>query len=403
VSRSPYTELYRSKLEQASEIMREIGLDAWLIFVRETALNPDPITELLWDFAVVWPGAFIITADGERIATGVSHDAPTLEESALFTEVVPFAKVPEETLPEIIARLDPQSIALNYSEEDVSSDGLSVGLYRRLQRMFAETPFPARFTSAEQLIGHLRQRKLPGELALMRNAVDIAGELFDQFTDQVRIGMSETDMARIFLDEVQRRGITTSWDPGHCPNLNAGPETGRGHVGPLPQVTLARGDIMNVDFGVVVEGYASDQQRVWYALRSGESDAPAEVKRHFYAVRDAIRAAFAALKPGALGWEVDDAARRFITGAGYPEYMHAVGHNVGRYCHDGGVTILGPRWPSYGSRAFGPVEPGMVVTLELGVWIEEYGYFGLEEQALVTEKGAEWFSPPQDELILINA
>ncbi len=381
--------------------MQEIGLDAWLIFVRETALNPDPITELLWDFAVVWPGAFVITADGQRIATGVSHDAPTLEESGLFTEVVPFAKVPEETLPDIISRLDPKSIALNYSEEDVSSDGLSVGLYRRLQSMFADTVYPDRFTSAEQLIGHLRQRKLPAELDLMKKAVNTAVEIFDLFTAQVRTGMTETEMAQIYLDEVKRRGITTSWDPGHCPDLNAGPQTGRGHVGPLPHVTLEPGHAMNVDFGVVVDGYASDQQRVWYALRPGESAAPAAVKTHFYAVRDAIRSAFAALKPGALGWQVDDAARSFITNAGYPEYMHAVGHNVGRYCHDGGVTILGPRWPSYGSRAFGPVEPGMVVTLELGVWSDDYGYIGLEEQALVTEDGAEWFSPPQDEPILI--
>jgi Xaa-Pro aminopeptidase len=392
--------LYRQKLEQAGQILREVGIDAWLIYVRETALNPDPVTELLWSFQTIWPAAFLITASGERIATGVVHDAPTFEASGLFTRVLPFQKVPDETLPDLLRQIDPQSIALNYSLGEVAADGLSHGLFLNLQRMLEGTPYPERFTSAEQLIGLLRQRKLPAELALLKEAACTAHELFDHFTSVVRPGMSETEIAEIYLARVRALGIDTSWDRDHCPNVNAGPNTGRGHLGPLPTVTLQPGDVLNIDFGVKQNGYCSDHQRVWYVLRPGESAPPESVMAPFRAVAGAIQAGFAALRPGVQGWEVDAAARKFLTDAGYPEYLHALGHNVGRYAHDGGVAMLCPRWPSYGERAYGIIEPNQLLTIELGVWTE-HGYIGLEEEALVTESGAEWFWPPQTEPILI--
>jgi len=361
-TRVPYLE----KLKQASGILRELGLDAWLIFVRET----------------------------------VVHDEPALSQSGLFTQVIPFQKSPEETLPDIIKKLDPKTIALNYSESDVSADGLSHGLYLRLRRMLEGTPYAGRFVSAERMIGFLRQRKLAAELMLLKEAARTADEIFEAFTRVVRPGMSETEMARVFLREVRTRGIETSWDARHCPNVNAGPNTGRGHLGPLPDVVLCNGDILNVDFGVKQNGYCSDQQRMWYVLRKGETSPPDQVLKPFHAVRDAIRAGFDALKPGVQGWQVDAAARKFLTDAGYPEYLHSLGHNVGRYAHDGGVASLSPRWPSYGERAYGVIESNQVLTLELGIW-NEAGYYGLEEEVRVTETGAEWFWPPQEALILI--
>jgi hypothetical protein len=66
----------------------------------------------------------------------------------------------------------------------------------------------------------------------------------------------------------------------------------------------------------------------------------------------------------------------------------------------GGVASLSPRWSSYGERAYGVIEPNQGLTLELGIW-NEAGYYGLEEEVLVTETGAEWFWPPQEVLILI--
>ena len=115
----------------------------------------------------------------------------------------------------------------------------------------------------------------------------------------------------------------------------------------------------------------------------------------------ASEAAAAALRPGIEGWRVDEAARTVLTGAGFPEYQHATGHHVGRSAHDGG-GVLGPRWDRYGRTPFYKVEPGNVMTLELGIDnVDGRGYLGLEEMVLVTDDGFEWLSKPQTTLPLL--
>ena len=105
--------------------------------------------------------------------------------------------------------------------------------------------------------------------------------------------------------------------------------------------------------------------------------------------------------PGVLGHEVDSAARSFLVGAGYPEYLHALGHQVGRVAHDGG-SLLGPRWERYGSLPDQPVEEGQIYTVELGVTLPGRGYLGLEEMVRVGPHGVEWLTDPQREIPLVR-
>ena len=86
-----------------------------------------------------------------------------------------------------------------------------------------------------------------------------------------------------------------------------------------------------------------------------------------------------------------------LTQAGYPEYMHAFGHHIGRSAHDG-ATILGPHWERYGTSVDGVIEAGNVFAIELGVQVPERGYIGCEENVLVTPQGAEYLSEPQTEV-----
>ncbi len=141
-------------------------------------------------------------------------------------------------------------------------------------------------------------------------------------------------------------------------------------------------------------------QRVWYVSRGEGDTPPAELTRAFETVVGAIQAGARALKPGVPGWEVDAVARKVVTDAGYPEYLHALGHQVGRAVHDG-MGLLGPRWERYGDTPFMPVEVGNIFTLELGVEVPGIGYVGLEEDVLVTESGVEWLAPPQTELMVV--
>jgi len=87
--------------------------------------------------------------------------------------------------------------------------------------------------------------------------------------------------------------------------------------------------------------------------------------------------------------------------AGYPEYMHALGHLLGRSAHDG-ATVLAPRWERYAGINEMPVEAGNVFTLELHVVVPERGVMSLEEDVLVTADGVEYLSTPQRELRIIR-
>jgi Xaa-Pro dipeptidase len=87
---------------------------------------------------------------------------------------------------------------------------------------------------------------------------------------------------------------------------------------------------------------------------------------------------------------------------GYPEYMHALGHQVGRVAHDGGA-LLGPKWERYGRSPMMPIEKDQVYTLELGVDVEGRGYLGLEDiVVVVTDTGVRWLSDRQTSLHLLE-
>jgi Xaa-Pro aminopeptidase len=119
------------------------------------------------------------------------------------------------------------------------------------------------------------------------------------------------------------------------------------------------------------------------------------------AVVSAIDAAASVLRPGVQGWMVDAAAREAIVAAGYPEYMHAVGHQVGRFAHDGG-TLLGPQWERYGNAPDGVVEAREVYTLELGVELPHAGIVSIEEMVIVTASGCEFLTVRQTEMRLLQ-
>jgi Xaa-Pro aminopeptidase len=205
--------------------------------------------------------------------------------------------------------------------------------------------------------------------------------------------MTEIEVGELMLAQVAARGLKTAWHAGHCPTVNAGADSPVGHVERTEQQVTV-GQLVHFDFGVQQDGYCSDVQRVVYMAAAGEMAAPAPVQQAFDTVVGAIQAAAAVLRPGVPGWQVDEAAREVVLDAGYPEYKHATGHQLGRLAHDGGA-LLGPRWPRYGDTPELPVEPGHVYTLELGVDVPGYGYVGLEEDVLVAESGVEWLTQPQ--------
>ncbi|MEN6480542.1 MAG: Xaa-Pro peptidase family protein [Anaerolineales bacterium] len=391
--------VYQEKAQQVAGILDELGIDVWLIFVRETAEHTDPVLKVLGQLNAVWPAAFLYHRSGARVAITGQGDDEAVRAQGLFDEVIPYQLSIKEPLLAVLDRWQPQSIGVNYSQSDVSADGLTYGMYLNLKDYLAGTPYVDRLVSAADVCEAVRSRKTAAEVEAMRKAGLTALGIFEGMASWLKCGMSEKEISARVRRQVAELGLETAWEPDHCPGLNAGPNSPWGHAGPSDEV-IRPGITLNMDFGVKQDGFCSDNQRVWYFLREGETEAPAGVKHAFESVRDGIQAAFDAVKPGMQGWEVDDVARRFIVNAGYEEFPHALGHQVGRYAHDGGVGFY-PRWERYGTKPYDRVAAGQVFTLEFGVRTE-WGYISIEEMIILREHGAEWLVPPQKELWLVK-
>ncbi len=211
--------------------------------------------------------------------------------------------------------------------------------------------------------------------------------------------MTEIEVANYMHNLMKEYGVGYAWPRENNPAVNSGPNSPVGHNGPT-DIRIEPGHVIHFDFGVKYEGYCSDIQRVAYVLREGETEAPIEVQRGFITVRTAIEKSREAMKAGVIGNDIDTISREIVTDSGYPEYMYALGHQLGRVAHDGGA-LLGPQWEKYGDSPNQKLENGQVYTLEPGLAVSQ-GYIGLEEDVVLTDKGAVYIGDPQQEIVLIK-
>lgn len=388
------------KIEQATAIMRQLDLDLWLIFVRETLMSRDPALDFVLDAEVTWRSIFLISRTMQHVAIVGHFDARNVESTGLFSRVVGYHHSIREPLIDALDQLRPNKIAINYSKDDVAADGLTVGLYHALLDYLDSTPYGERLVSAEPIVTALRGRKSPTEIQLVRDAVQTTEEIFDEVERFVKPGITQREIADFIHFQIETRGLEYAWDKQYDPIVTCGPFSPYGHAAP-GDVPLEKGHTLHIDLGVRQNHYCSDIQRMWYVLDDGETTAPPDVQRAFDTVYGAIKAGEAALRPGVPGWQVDKAARDYILQQGYPEYMHAFGHLLGRSVHDG-ATVLAPRWERYQGICELPVEVNNIFTLELHVTVPDRGLMSLEEDVLVTETGVEYLSNAQSALRYIR-
>ena len=393
-------QLIIEKIEQAVRILREKEIDLWLIFVRESSVNHDPTLDVVVGTNCTWQSAFLINKNGDTTAIVGSLEVPHMKLIGTFKNVIGYLKSVREPLMEYLNKHNPGKIAINYSVDSPQSDGLTHGMYLTLLDILKETSFKERLISSEEVVAALRGRKSATELAIMKEAVKETLRIYDEVTEFMKPGQTEKEVAAFISGKIKERGFEPAWDEEHCPAVYSGPETAGAHSGPTDRI-IEKGHIVNMDFGVKINGYCSDLQRTWYILRDGETTAPAEVQRGFDVLRESMRRAAAKVKPGVKGVEVDREARNYIVENGYEEYQHALGHQVGKSAHDGGVGFY-PEWERYGKTPYIPIEEGQVFTIEPRLFVPERGVVTMEEEIIVTKDGFEYLSKPQEELILIK-
>ena len=390
--------LIKEKVRQAVGILNELGIDCWITFVRESALNGDPILDFLLPADVTWHSALVLTASGDAFAIVGKYDKQMIDDTGAYGEVVGYVQGYKDHLQGLIKKINPRRIAVNYSADSEICDGLTHGMYLTLYDLLKEIGYADRLISAEGIISALRQRKSDTELKHIKEAIRITLAIYDQVATFIKPGKTEKEIAAFIKQKVDALGLEYAWEPKVCPAVFTGPDTAEAHYGPTDR-KVEEGHVLNMDFGVKVEGYCSDLQRTLYILRKGESVAPPEVRKGFDTIVESIEASRRAMKPGVRGIDVDSVSRKVLAAAGYEEFPHALGHQVGRFAHDG-TALLAPAWEKYANKPYQLLERGMVFTLEPRLKIEGHGIATVEEMVVVTENGAEYLSSPQTELVL---
>lgn len=393
--------IVREKLDQAVEVLEEERVDLWMIVARESDVLGDPSMPLVVGTSVTWESAFLVSRTGDHRAIVATGDVANVRQTGAWDNVVGYVEGISTELVRALDELQPNVIALNYSTDNNMADGITHGMYLLLEEILGDTPHWPRVRSSGEIPAKVRARKSPSELERIRQAVRTTERIWEATESWIRPGLSEVEISDFMHGQLEERRLGSSWDWNYCPGVTAGPDSPRGHVGPTDVQTKA-GQLLTIDFGVREDEYCSDMQRTFYFLKPGETEAPAEVARYFSIVDRCIQEAASFIRPGVMGWEVDAVARRIFEDEGLDEWQYALGHQMGRACHDGG-TVLGPRWERYGQRPFGKLEKNEVYTLEIGCLVPGYGYVSQEEDIVVTEDGCEFLGEPQREVILVKS
>lgn len=391
--------LIRQKVLQAVQILNECEIDCWLTFVRESSISGEPTLPFLSDSDVTWHSAFLITRSGQTHAIVGQLEKKSVEDLGVYQNIIGYIESVREPLLAVLKKINPARIAINYSQSSEVCDGLTHGMYLTLIEILKEEHLDNRIISSEKVISKLRARKTDYELDCIRRAIDHTLDIYSEVSDFLRAGKTEKEIAAFILQEVRNRKLDLAWDEAHCPAVFTGPDTAGAHYGPTDRM-IEHGHVLNMDFGVKVDQYCSDLQRTFYVLEPGETKAPEEVERGFCTIVSAIEKARSKLVPGAIGRDVDAAARQELLDQGYEGFPHGLGHQVGRFAHDG-TALLGPPWEKYAGKPFEPIEEGMVFTLEPRLMVPGRGVVTIEEMVVVRPHGAEYLSRPQKELILI--
>ncbi|MBT9156468.1 MAG: Aminopeptidase YpdF [Firmicutes bacterium] len=257
------------------------------------------------------------------------------------------------------------------------SDYITFSIYETLKEKLQ-----AELVPQTGLVEKLRMVKDEAELASMRRAAAIAEAALRQTLPKIKVGVSEAFIALELEIELRRLG---SERLAFEIIAASGPRSSLPH-GRASDKLIRHGDFLTLDFGAVYNGYCSDMTRTFVVGKATD-----EQRRIYGIVLKAQQAALAAAKPGRLGKEVDAVAREIIAQAGYAErFGHGLGHGVGRAVHEG---------PSAGTKGEDALQPNMVITIEPGIYIPEWGGVRIEDMVVVTPDGCENFYSFSKELI----
>jgi len=381
-----------SKIIRVQEYLKKHDVDLWLIV---TAEGKDIHSPFLLGTRCFGRHAIIIPKEGETTVICSLMEAPMIQKTKQIERVMAYKKGEEfiEKLKETVYKISNKPIiALNYVENLYREGGEAVNTITHGDYLALKNIFPdATFVSAQELLEDLRIIKTSEEVELHEKAVEIALEAMEKAIETIRVGVTEVEIAAEAEYFMKKKGATPSF-----PIIVAsGPNSADPHH-QTGERKIQEGDLVVIDLGAEYKLRTSDITWTVYVGRN-----PPEIfQRMFSVTLKAQRAAINAVNPGVEAWKIDKVARDIILKYGFKEeeFPHSTGHPIGIDVHDVG-PLLSERGKS--KRAEMKLLPGMIVTIEPGIYIQGKGGVRIEDDVLVTEKGHKVLSKTPDRLICI--
>jgi Xaa-Pro dipeptidase len=366
----------RARIEKARRLMAEQRIDALMLCSG---------TSLVYFTNMRWSGAerlfaFVLPRTGEPFVV-----CPAFEEDRAREQIAlgPFGgpKADVRTWQEHESPYE--RVAQGLRDRGVATGRL--GVEETTKFVFSDGVAQAaptvKLVSGTPVTAGCRATKDAHELALMRLASEVTWKAYNAAFESLKEGMTQNDFAQLVSAAHTRLGFSGG------AGVQVGQYSALPHGSIQPQV-IKEGTILLIDGGCSVEGYESDISRTFVLGRATD-----KMKQVFAIERKAQDAALAAAKPGVPCEAVDAAARKVIEdagyGPGYTYFTHRVGHGMGMDGHE---------WPYLVKGNTLPLAPGMTFSDEPGIYIR--GEFGvrLEDDMVITEKGAELFTTQSESL-----
>jgi Xaa-Pro aminopeptidase len=263
----------------------------------------------------------------------------------------------------------------------IEGDHLSVAARTRLLNTLS-SKFLLR--EAPPIIEQARMVKDAAEIELTRRAVRLGSSLFDRILKTIHAGISEAEVA----GELEYAARKSGAEAMSFPTIIASGERSSLPHGRASRAVIPPQGFVVCDFGVILSSYCSDMTRTVYVGRPG-----AEACKLYHAVQDAQQAAIEAVRPGVSVGEVDKAARKLLRREGLSKYFtHSTGHGVGLEIHEA---------PRVAAGQGETLRPGMIITIEPGVYIPGKWGVRIEDMVVVTEHGCEVLTATGKELITV--
>lgn len=331
-----------------------------------------------------YDGMFVTNHDNKRYLTGfkgsTSEVVMTAEKTILITDGRYQTQVKNEVYKnvEVVIAGTPTSYFdtllnvindLGIKKLGIEANHLSVSRYTEL----AESLPAVELVQTKNLVEELRICKNADEIAKTKKAVEITDQTFKYLCQTIKPGMTEMDI-KLMADNKQIE--LGAEKPSFDMIVASGENSAKPHAVPSSRV-IEDGDIVTLDFGCFYDGYCSDMTRTIF-VGTPKSEKLIEIHN---LVKKAMETQIKAVAPGVRAVDIDTIAREMFAEHGYDQYfIHGTGHGTGLEIHEG---------PTVSKNSQDVLRPGMIITIEPGIYIEGIGGVRIENDIVVTETGYE--------------